>query len=67
MSFKRLYDPIICMQLLDMIEESRKKGEMHFTLTAAQRVAIQRLKKVSETLESSLLQLDEMIATFNEF
>ena len=50
-----------------MIEESRRKGEMNFTLTGAQRVAIQRLKKVSETLESSLLKLDEMIATFNEF
>ena len=54
-------------QLLEMIEESRKKGEMHFTLTAAQRTAITRLKRVSEALDSSLLQLDEMIATFNEF
>jgi hypothetical protein len=58
---------LINLQLLDLIEESRKKGEMHFTLTAAQRIAIQRLKKVTDVLESSLLQLDEMIMIFNEF
>ena len=52
---------------MELIEESRKKGEMHFTLTGAQRLTLQRLKKVTDALESSLLQLDEMIMIFNEF
>jgi len=54
-------------ELLDLIEESRVKGEMNFTLTPAQRTAAQRLKRSVDLLEASLLQLDEMIAIFNEY
>ncbi|KAG1677915.1 hypothetical protein FOA52_001333 [Chlamydomonas sp. UWO 241] len=54
-------------ELLELIEESRTTGELNFTLTAAQRAAAQRLKRTVDTLEASLLQLDDMIATFNEF
>ena len=52
---------------MELIEASRRSGEMQFTLTAAQRAAIQRLKRVSDVLETSLLQLDDMIAVFNEY
>lgn len=53
--------------LLELVEESKAKGEMHFTLTTAQRAAAHRLKRVVDTLETALLQLDEMIAILNEF
>ncbi len=54
-------------QLLHLIEESRRKGELQFTLTDVQRHTLARLKRVSEVLETSLMQLDDMLAVFNEY
>jgi hypothetical protein len=55
------------LQLLDLIEESRAKGELNFSLTSSQKAAASRLKRVVDMLEASLLQLDEMTAIFNEY
>ncbi|GAX83075.1 hypothetical protein CEUSTIGMA_g10501.t1 [Chlamydomonas eustigma] len=54
-------------ELLDLIEDARRTGELQFSLTDTQRQTIGRLKKISDALETSLMQLDEMIAVFNEY
>mmetsp|Transcript_28003 Transcript_28003/g.61450 ORF Transcript_28003/g.61450 Transcript_28003/m.61450 type:complete len:586 (+) Transcript_28003:89-1846(+) len=54
-------------ELLSLVEEAQMKGELHFNLTAAQRSTLHRLKRVSEVLQASLMQLDDMISIFNNF
>ncbi|GIL79813.1 hypothetical protein Vretimale_12430 [Volvox reticuliferus] len=54
-------------ELLGLLESAKEAKTVNFTLTAAQRQAVTRLKRVSEVMETSLQHLDEMIAVFNDY
>ncbi|GLC40692.1 hypothetical protein PLESTM_001102200 [Pleodorina starrii] len=54
-------------ELLSLLESAKEAQTVNFTLTAAQRAAVTRLKRVSEVMEVSLQHLDEMIAVFNDY
>jgi DNA-directed RNA polymerase III subunit RPC3 len=52
-------------EVIDLIEEGRAKGEMSINLTPVQIQKLGRLKKVGQVLESSLLELTEMMTLFH--
>ncbi|MEW5301413.1 MAG: hypothetical protein WDW36_004273 [Sanguina aurantia] len=54
-------------QLIDLIDSVKETGRMDFTLTAAQKTAIARLKSVGDVMEASLSAIDEQIALFNDY
>lgn len=55
------------LQLLDLVEEAQATGTMTFNITPAQRTQLGRLQKAAHVLEGSLMQLDSMIALFNDY
>lgn len=55
------------MQLLGLLEEAKRTGQLAFSLSASQRTRVGRLKKVGDLMHASLLQLDDMIALFNDY
>lgn len=62
-------NPPFCLsvQLIDLIDSVKETGRMDFTLTAAQKTAIARLKSVGDVMEASLSAIDEQIALFNDY
>lgn len=59
--------PCLSAQLIDLIDSVKETGRMDFTLTAAQKTAIARLKSVGDVMEASLSAIDEQIALFNDY
>lgn len=52
-------------EVIDLIEEGRAKGEMSINLTPVQIQKLGRLKKVGQVLETSFLDLTEMMTLFH--
>ena len=52
-------------EVIDLIEEGRAKGEVSINLTPVQIHKLGRLKKVGQVLETSLLDLTEMMTLFH--
>lgn len=52
---------------MELLEEAKRTGQLAFNLSASQRARVTRLKKLGDLMQSALLQLDEMIALFNDF
>lgn len=53
--------------LLELIERARAEGGLKHSFTKTQRQQLERLQRVTQTLEVSLLRVDEMSALFNEY
>lgn len=55
------------VELLELVEAAQAAGHLVFNMTAGQRKALEHLHKVTNALHLSLLQLDGMLALFNEY
>lgn len=54
-------------ELVELVEQAREVGQLTFNFTPAQKKALERLRMVVQTLEASLLRVDDMIALFNDY
>ena len=54
-------------EVLQIVESVRRTGQLTFNITDNQKAAIERIRRISQVLESSLLALDEMAAVFNDY
>lgn len=55
------------VELLELVEAAQAAGHLVFNMTPAQRKSLEHLHKVTNALHLSLLQLDGMLALFNEY
>ena len=53
--------------VVDIIAQLAATGQLSHTLTERQRGEVRYLRGAGERLEAALLQLDDMIALFNDF
>jgi hypothetical protein len=54
-------------EVLEIVEAVRRTGTLSYNITDNQKRAIERIKRISQVLESSLLALDDMAAVFNDY
>jgi hypothetical protein len=54
-------------EVLEIVEAVRRTGTLSYNITGNQKRAIERIKRISAALESSLLALDDMAAIFNDY
>lgn len=55
------------VELLELVEAAQAAGHLVFNMTAGQRKSLERLHHVTNALQLSLLQLDDMLALFQEY